>query len=156
MSPRWGSVLADILTGKSNALRISCINTETLSWFCPGHDYFLVISLATSSRKTLHQAERLLFCRDLWIHIYRKQTLENDKLASRISKFNQTKFNRVLFRMLPTEVHMLRETTGSEKQVLMSLLLTIAFRAVFINIFKYLFVSRSARETSCYNSYCFH
>ena len=63
--------------------------------------------------------------------------MDNDKLASRISKFNQRKFNRVLFRMLPTEVHMLRETTGFEKQVLRSLLLTIPFRVVFINILKY-------------------
>ena len=39
-----------------------------------------------------------------------------------------------LFRMLPTEVHMLRETTSSEKQVLKSLLLTIPFSVVLINI----------------------
>lgn len=39
-----------------------------------------------------------------------------------------------LFRMLPTEVHMLRETTSSEKQVLRSLLLTIPFRVILINI----------------------
>ena len=40
--------------------------------------------------------------------------------------------------MLPTEFHMLRETTSSEKQVLRSLLSTIPFRVVLINTLKYL------------------
>lgn len=78
-----------------------------------------------------------MFCRDLWIHIYREQTLDNDKLALVSASLIREKFNRVLFRMLPTEVHMLRETTGSEKQVLRTPLLTITFRVVFINTLKY-------------------
>ena len=48
--------------------------------------------------------------------------------------------------MLPTEVHMLRETSGSEKLVLISLLSTIPFGVVFMNSFEYLTLFRGLSE----------
>ena len=143
VSLSWGSVLADFLTGKLNALRISCIKTEALSWFWgtwlfPCNKFSQVLY-----SKILHQT--IILHRFMNSYLLRA-AVGHDKLASLISKFNQTKYNRVLFRLLPTEFHMLRETTSSEKQVLRSLLSTIPFRVVLINILKYLTLCQGLLE----------
>lgn len=152
MSPRWGSVLADVLSGKSNALWICYISTETLTWFW-GSWLFPCNKLSQVLKLFLrHQTERLLFCRDLWIHIYREQTLDNDKLALVSASLIREKWMNATHWSPHAERNHWFWKASIKNTSLDNNLQSCFYQHSEICHF----VSRTVRETCCYNNYCLY